>query len=267
MRVAAVQMRSGTGVAANIAQASGLIRAAAGEGAEFVTTPEMTNMVVRGREALEARLAAEADDASVAAFSGLARELGLHLLIGSLAVRDGARIRNRSYLFGPSGDVLARYDKMHMFDANVGVNDRWRESATYAAGDAPITADVGEAKLGLGICYDLRFAELFRHYAREGCEIITVPAAFTVPTGQAHWKVLLRARAIETGCFMIAPAQGGLHEDGRETYGHSLIVAPWGEVVAEMDGDAPGYIVAEIDLDEVRQARARVPAWSQSPKV
>ena len=260
-------MRSGTGVAANIAQASELVRAAAGEGAVLVATPEMTNMLVRGREALEARLCDEADDPAVAAFSGLARELGLHLLIGSLAIRDGARIRNRSYLFGPSGDVLARYDKMHMFDADVGANDRWRESETYAAGDIPVTAGVGEAKLGLSICYDLRFAELFRHYAREGCEIISVPAAFTVPTGRAHWEVLLRARAIEAGCFVVAPAQGGRHEDGRQTHGRSLIVAPWGEVVAEMDGDAPGYIVAEIDLGEVRQARARVPAWSQTPKV
>ena len=260
-------MRSGQDRAANLAEAERLVREAAADGAAFVATPEMTPYLVRGREALDARLATEADDPSVEAFAGLARALSIHILLGSTALRVEGRPHNRSLLFAPSGAVVARYSKMHMFDADVGEGDRWRESATYQAGDEVVTASVGDLRVGLTICYDLRFAELYRALARAGCHLITVPAAFTVPTGRAHWEILLRARAIETGAFILAPAQGGQHEDGRRTWGRSTIVGPWGEVAARLDGDEPGYIIADADPERVREARSRLPAWSREPRV
>ena len=254
-------MRSGTAPARNTADALRLIREAAAGGAELVATPEMTTQLDRRRTR---PVPAEAD--TLAPFEDLAAELGIHILLGSIPVPDGDRLRNQSVLLSPSG-VLARYTKMHLFDVDVSESERWRESATFRAGDAPATADIGDARLGLSICYDLRFPELFRHYARAGCQLIAVPAAFTVPTGQAHWHVLLRARAIETGAYILAPAQGGLHEDGRRTYGHSLVVDPWGEVVAELAHDEPGILLADLDLSRVADARRRIPAWAQVPRV
>ena len=254
-------MRSGTDPARNTADALRSIREAAGQGAELVATPEMTTQLDRHRSS---PVPPEAD--TLAPFNDLASELGIHILLGSTPVRDGDRLRNQSVLLGPSG-VLARYTKMHLFDVDVSETESWRESATYRAGDAPVTAEVGDVRLGLAICYDLRFPELFRHYARAGCQLIAVPAAFTVPTGQAHWHVLLRARAIETGAYILAPAQGGLHEDGRRTYGHSLVVDPWGEVVAELAHDEPGILLADLDLSRVADARRRIPAWAQVPRV
>ena len=254
-------MRSGTAPARNTTDALHFIREAAEEGAELVATPEMTTQLDRRRNS---PVPAEAD--TLAPFVGLASELGIHILLGSVPVPDGGKLRNRSVLIGPSG-VLARYTKMHLFDVDVSETESWRESATYRAGDSPVTAEIGDARLGLAICYDLRFAELFRHYARAGCHIITVPAAFTVPTGQAHWHVLLRARAIETGAFILAPAQGGTHQDGRSTYGHSLVVDPWGEVVAELAHDEPGVLMADLDLARVADARRRIPAWAVEPRV
>jgi len=259
-RVAAVQMRSGRDVAANIASAEALVREAAAAGALYVQTPEMTNLLERSRADLLAKIAGEADCPALARFRALAAELGIHLHIGSLAVKlaDGA-VANRGFLIGPDGGILARYDKIHMFDVDLANGESWRESATYRPGTEAVVADVGGARLGLAICYDVRFPHLFRALAKAGAEVLAVPAAFTRQTGEAHWQVLMRARAIENGAYVIAAAQGGSHEDGRETYGHSLIVDPWGKVVAEA-GAEPGVVVADIDVAAVAAARARIPA-------
>ncbi len=260
-------MRSGVDPAANLAAAETLIREAAAGGATFIATPEMTGLLQRKPKLFWDRVKTENDDPLIPAFAGLAKALGITLLIGSLAVKVGeGRAANRSFLFGPDGKILVRYDKIHMFDVTVSRTETWRESAIYEAGSQPQIIDTPVAKLGLSICYDVRFAELYRHYGREGVQIITVPAAFTVPTGQAHWETLLRARAIETGAFIIAPAQGGAHEDGRTTYGHSMIIDPWGKIIAALDHDEPGILTAEVDLDEVDAARAKIPAWSLDPK-
>ena len=261
LTVACVQMRSGTDVEANVAHASALIRQAAAKGARLIGTPEMTSLMNRKPGATFSASTDEAGDAALAAFRQLARELEVDLLIGSLAIRaEGEKCANRSFLIGPDGAVKARYDKIHMFDVQLNAGNIYRESESYAAGSSTVVAEAGGAKLGMTVCYDLRFPHLFRDLAKAGAEIIAVPAAFTRITGEAHWHVLLRARAIETGCFVMAPAQGGRHEDGRETYGHSLIVAPWGEIVAEADHAEPGVIVAVLDLDEVASARSKIPA-------
>ena len=262
LRAACIQMRSSTEVAPNIAAASDLICAAAMDGARFVATPEMTNIVdIRPGQA-RPKIRAEADDACLAALSALAQELGITLLIGSLAIGlpDDDRFANRSYLIGPEGKILARYDKIHMFDVEVGDGQSYRESKAYRAGDRSVVVNAPAGRVGLTICYDVRFPHLYRALGQEGAELVTIPAAFTRVTGEAHWHVLIRARAIETGSFVLAPAQGGRHEDGRETYGHSLIVSPWGEVLAEAAHDAPGYILADLDLEDVAKARARIPA-------
>lgn len=267
LTVAAIQMRSGADPAVNMAAAEALIREAAAGGATLIATPEMTGLLQRKPKLFWDVVKTEDEDPLIPAFAALAKELGITLLIGSLAVKVGqGRAANRSYLFGPDGKTLARYDKMHMFDVTVSRTETWRESAIYEAGTSPHIVETPAAKLGLSICYDLRFAELYRHYGRQGAQIITVPAAFTVPTGQAHWEVLLRARAIETGAFIIAPAQGGAHEDGRTTYGHAIIIDPWGAVVAQLGDDEPGVLMAKIDLSEVDAARAKIPAWSLEPK-
>ena len=200
-------------------------------------------------------------DPAVAAFSTLAAELGIALLIGSLAVKIAdRRAANRSFLFGPDGRLIATYDKAHMFDVGLGAGETYSESTNYQPGTESVVAGIEGANLGLSICYDLRFAYLYRQLAQAGAQILTVPAAFTRPTGRAHWEVLLRARAIETGCYVIAPAQGGLHEDGRRTYGHSMIVAPWGDIVAELDHDAPDVLVSRLHINKVDEARRRIPA-------
>ncbi len=266
MRVAAIQLRSGVDIDANLRAAEALIRAAAGEGASFIATPEMTHILQRSPKRLFAALRPEAEDKGAAFFAALADELGVHLLIGSLAVlKSEGRAANRSLLFGTDGQILARYDKIHLFDVTVSRKETWRESAIYDRGTAAVTAQIDGAKLGLSICYDVRFANLYRRYAEAGAQILTVPAAFTKPTGEAHWEALLRARAIETGSFVIAPAQGGTHEDGRTTYGHSLIIGPWGKVIAKIDGDQPGYITADINVADVAAARERIPAWQHNP--
>ncbi len=262
LRVACIQLRSGTEVAPNIAAATALIREAAGQGAAFIATPEATNMLDIRPGKSRPKLAPEADDASLKAFRALAAELGVTLLIGSLALRltDDERLANRSFLIGPDGGVIARYDKIHMFDVEVGDGQSYRESRSYRPGTEAIVAAAPFGRVGMTICYDVRFPHLYRRLAQAGAEILTVPAAFTRVTGEAHWHVLLRARAIETGCFVIAPAHGGRHEDGRETYGHSLIISPWGEVLAEAKGDEPGILLADIDLAEVVNARGRIPS-------
>jgi predicted amidohydrolase len=262
MRVGVIQLCSGTDISENIADSSALIRQAAGDGATLIATPEMTHLVQKDKAALLAAISTQDEDIAVKAFSDLAQELAVSLLIGSLAIKVKDKVANRSFLFGPEGSISARYDKIHLFDVQVSDTERYRESATYAAGQAPVLADVGGTKLGLSICYDVRFSSLYRAYAQAGAHIISVPAAFTVPTGKAHWQVLLRARAIETGTFIIAPAQGGQHADGRKPYGHSLIIDPWGEILAELAHDRPGSICADLDLSQVNKARTRIPAWA-----
>ena len=258
--VACAQMRSGRDPLANRDAAVSLVREAASRGARFVQTPEMTSLVARGRaELFEKASAAEADPV-LAALRETARTERIWLQIGSLAVRNGDRFANRAYLIDDAGEVAATYDKVHLFDADLSGGESWRESATYAGGDAAIAADTPFGRLGLTICYDVRFPALYRALAEAGAEILTAPACFTRQTGQAHWHVLQRARAIETGSFMVSAAQGGLHEDGRETFGHSMIVDPWGRVLADAGGDAPGVILAEIDLAAVAEARQRIPA-------
>jgi len=261
-KAACVQMRSGTEPAANIAAASEMIRAAAAQGAVFIATPEMTNLLDIRPGMARAKVRREAEDESLPKLRALAAELGVTLLIGSLAIAldEEVRFANRSFLIGPDGAIRARYDKIHMFDVEVGDGQTYRESRAYRPGEAAVLAGTPFARLGLTICYDVRFPHLYRRLAQAGAEVLTIPAAFTRVTGEAHWHVLVRARAIETGSFVIAPAQGGKHEDGRETFGHSLIVSPWGEVLAEAGGAEPGIILADIDLEDVAKARGRIPS-------
>jgi predicted amidohydrolase len=258
-RAACVQLRSSDDVAENIAVASSLIREAAAAGATFIATPENTTLMAPDGGAKLASSYDEAHDPALPLFSALAKELGVHLLIGSLAIKvSETKTANRSFLFAPDGGVTARYSKIHLFDVALANGENYRESNTVAGGDAAVVADTALGKIGLSICYDMRFPQLYRAMAQKGAFAFTVPSAFTVPTGKAHWHVLLRARAIENGAFVIAPAQGGLHVNGRKTYGHSLIVAPWGEILAEA-GDDPCIITADIDPALSEQARARIP--------
>ncbi|MCU0818112.1 MAG: carbon-nitrogen hydrolase family protein [Beijerinckiaceae bacterium] len=251
-------MRSTRSVERNIADFLGLAREAIAKGATFLQSPEMSNLVERSRADLFAKISTEDADPFLAAACKLAAEAKVTIHLGSLAIREGEKIANRAFLIGPDGGLVARYDKLHLFDVDLPNGETWRESATYTAGACAVVAPVNGAKLGMGICYDLRFPYLFRALAEAGADILTAPACFTKQTGEAHWGVLQRARAIETGSFMMSAAQGGTHEDGRETYGHSIIVDPWGRVLAEAD-DAPGVILAEIDLAKVADARGRIP--------
>jgi predicted amidohydrolase len=263
LRVGLVQLRSGVDAAANRAAATPLLREAAAAGARLIATPENTTLLNRDRSALMKVVRGEGDDAEPAHWGRLASELGVYLLLGSHAVAaDAARVFNRSHFFTPEGKLAARYDKINLFDVTLSESEAYRESDGVVAGTRAVLVEgpMG-AKVGLTICYDVRFPALYQKLALAGAEIIATPAAFTVPTGRAHWEVLLRARAIETGAFVIAPAQGGRHEDGRATYGHSLIINPWGEKIAELDHDEPGAIVADLDLDEVAAARSKIPAW------
>lgn len=246
-------------MARNVSDVSEMIREAADAGARFVSTPEMTNILEPDRPRLRSLARREAEDESVAAFSALAHKLGIWLNVGSLALKgDGETLLNRSLLFRPDGSAAARYDKIHLFDVDLPTGERLRESEAYQGGTAASVAETEFGKLGLTICYDMRFPHLYRSLAMAGVEIITAPSAFTVPTGQAHWHVLLRARAIETGSFVLAAAQGGVHESGRATYGHSLVVSPWGEVLAEGD-EQPGVVLADLDLSAAQAARAKIP--------
>jgi predicted amidohydrolase len=266
MKLAAIQLCSGVDIFENIARASDLIRAAAAKGASFIATPEMTNIIQRSPKRLHSVISPQDSAAEVAAFSALAAELSVNLLIGSMAFKSGeGRAVNRAVLFGSKGQILAQYDKIHLFDVTISRAETWKESSVYDRGEQAVIADMDGVKLGLSICYDLRFAGLYRHYGQAGAHIISAPAAFTVPTGQAHWETLLRARAIETGSFIIAPAQGGHHVDGRTTWGHSMIIGPWGDIRAELPHNEPGYSLAEINLDDVTAARAKIPAWNYNP--
>ncbi len=263
LNIALLQMRSGIDPAANVVAMVEGVSEAASRGAELVATPEVCSLMDIRPGALAQKAVREDSDVCLRRMRELAADNEIHLLLGSMPIALGdGQFANRSFLIGPVGDILARYDKMHMFDVKLSDTESYRESATYRPGDGLVTAEAAGARLGLSICYDLRFPMLYRRLAQAGAEILTIPAAFTRTTGQAHWHVLLRARAIETGCFVIAPAQGGTHEDGRETFGHSLVISPWGEVIAEKPDDAPGLLMAEIDLTEVADARRRVPSLS-----
>lgn len=259
-KAAAIQMRSGVDPERNAADLEKLVRDAASQGVIYIQTPEMTGAIVRDREARSSLFTTQDRDPIVAASARLAAELGIFLHIGSTAIlRADGKLANRALLFSPDGEIVTTYDKIHMFDVDLDNGESWRESAAYEPGREGVVADLPFAKLGFAICYDLRFPQLFRAEALAGADVLTVPAAFTRQTGEAHWHVLLRARAIENGAFVIAAAQGGLHEDGRETYGHSLIVDPWGRVLAEAAHDEPAVIVAEIDTSLSAAARKKIP--------
>ncbi|WP_429912553.1 carbon-nitrogen hydrolase family protein [Glycocaulis sp.] len=260
-KIALVQMRSGTDPERNMDAAEAAIRQAAGEGAKLVATPEVTNLVQKDAKALFETLRAPDEDGGVKRLAALASELKIDLLAGSMALKGtDARAVNRSMLFGPDGALKAHYDKIHMFDVAIGNGEIWSESTNYAPGAHAVIAEAAGMKLGLTICYDVRFAYLYRALAIGGAVAITVPAAFTRPTGKAHWEVLLRARAIETGSFILAPAQGGTHADGRKTWGRSMVVGPWGDVIGVLDHDEPGILYTDIDAEDALSARQRIPA-------
>ncbi|WP_299780055.1 carbon-nitrogen hydrolase family protein [uncultured Roseobacter sp.] len=266
MRTALLQLNVSDDPVANLEGTLGYLRQAAAEGAEFILTPEVTNCVSTSRAHQKDVLQLEADDITLAALRKEAKALGLWLLIGSLGLKttdaDG-RFANRSFMINPGGEIVARYDKIHMFDVDVTPEETWRESEGYRPGTQAVVANTAFGPVGLSICYDLRFPKLHAALANAGAQVLTVPAAFSPVTGAAHWHALLRARAIETGCFVLAPAQTGLHASAghktRRTYGHSLVVTPWGEV--QMDaGEAPGVYITDLDMGEVAKARARVPS-------
>jgi predicted amidohydrolase len=258
--VGLVQMRSGLDPTVNLDTAAKLIGEAKSGGAEYVQTPEMTNIMELKRERLFAAIVAEEIDPSLAAFRELARKLAIYLHVGSLAIKlPGERAANRSFLIDRAGEIIARYDKIHMFDVDLASGESYRESRNFRPGEIAVAADLPWGRLGLTICYDLRFPALYRALAESGSSMLAIPAAFTRQTGEAHWHILVRARAIENGSFVLAAAQGGLHENGRETYGHSLVVDPWGRILAE-GGVEPGVVLAQIDPAAVATARGRVPS-------
>ena len=261
LKVALIQTRTPATQAAALAHTAPLIREAAAAGASLIVTPECSNICQRDRARLFAVLAPPEIDEAVIGLRALAAELRVWLLIGSALVRrEDGKAANRSMLVAPDGSVAATYDKIHMFDVDLPTGERHRESAAYEPGDRGVVAEAAGARLGLTICYDVRFPTLHAALARAGAQILTCPAAFTRPTGEAHWEILLRARAIETGSFVLAAAQGGVHEDGRGTWGRSMAIAPWGEVLAIADHDEPGVVLADLDLAAVDKARAAIPA-------
>jgi deaminated glutathione amidase len=259
-KAAMIQMRSGLKPDANIDDAVRMIGEAKSAGAEYVLTPEMTNILAAKREQLFAVVVEEETDASLAAMRTIARKLGIYVHVGSLAIKlSHDRAANRSFLIDPKGDIAARYDKIHMFDVDLADGESYRESRNYRPGELAVLADLPWGRLGLTVCYDLRFPALYRALAEAGATMLAIPSAFTKQTGEAHWHVLMRARAIENGCFVFAAAQAGKHENGRETFGHSLIVDPWGRIIAE-GGTEPGVVMAEIDPAQVTNARSRIPS-------
>lgn len=260
LAVGLVQFTAGDDPAANTKALLAYINEAANGGARFVLTPEVSNIISSSRSYQEQVLSLQENDHTLKALSALAARRKIFLLIGSLALKSGSdRFLNRSFLISPMGEIVAHYDKIHMFDVALGNGESYRESAQFQPGTRAVVAETDIGKIGLTICYDLRFPQLHRALAKAGAEILTVPAAFTVPTGKAHWHTLLRARAIETGCFILAPASVGQHNPKRATYGHSLVVSPWGEVLADA-GTAEGVTFAGLDLSMVREARAKIPA-------
>jgi predicted amidohydrolase len=261
LRVACVQLTSTTKIEENIEISSALVREAHGKGARFITMPEVVNLCQRRSEEAKASVQLQENEKALAAYRALAQELGVWLLAGSLAIKlpNDERLANRQFLIDDKGGIVASYDKIHMFDVNLANGETFRESKTYRPGDRAVVAQTPWAPLGMTICYDVRFPYLYRSLAHAGAKMLAVPSAFTRRTGEAHWHVLMRARAIETGCFVIAAAQCGDHEDGRKSYGHSVIVGPWGEVIAD-GGEEPGVIVADLDFAAVDKARSMIPS-------
>ncbi|RVU35866.1 carbon-nitrogen hydrolase family protein [Hwanghaeella grinnelliae] len=261
LRVACVQITGKPRVEDNIALIDPMIREAAAKGADLVCLPEICNLVQKNREEQQKQVRTEAEDPALAAFRALAKELGIWIHAGSLAIRpeEGDRLANRGFLIAPDGTIRAKYDKIHMFDVDLENAESYRESFSYRPGEHAVLAETPWGGYGMGVCYDVRFPALFRDLAGAGAKVLTMPACFTQPTGKAHWHVLLRARAIENGCFVIAAAQCGEHEDGRKTYGHSLIIDPWGEVLADAGPDQ-GIILADLDMARVDEVRGMVPS-------
>lgn len=265
MKVGLIQTRTPARHDAALAHVLPLVREAAAGGARLILTPEGTNILQKDREALLPQLTTLADDPVVNGLREAARELSVWICIGSALVkREDGKAANRQALIRPDGSVAATYDKLHMFDVDLPTGETARESATYEPGERAVTAEVDGVGLGLTICYDLRFPALYRALALAGAEVMTIPAAFTRPTGEAHWEVLMRARAIETGSYVLAAAQGGFHEDGRGTWGRSLVVEPWGQVVAKLDHDEPGVLLADLDLAAPGKARRAIPALANA---
>lgn len=265
MKIAIFQMTAGVDPAANAAVLTDAVAQAKAGGAEMLFTPEMSNMLDRNRKRAAENIRHETDDEVLAAVRAAAAEAGLWVHLGSLAVRGedageggGEKWRNRAFVIAPDGSIAARYDKIHLFDVDLASGESWRESSVYQGGDQAVAVRLPDAVLGLSICYDIRFPAVYSALSRAGADIVAVPAAFTVPTGEAHWHVLLRARAIESACFVVAAAQTGTHADGRSTYGHSLVVDPWGDVLLDM-GDAPGLGFVDLPLERIAEVRGRVP--------
>lgn len=260
VRVGIVQLNTGNEIAAATAAAEVHIRAAAAQGAKLITTPETTHLMEMNRQSVLEKACYEADDVGLKRFQELANELGIWLHIGSLITKAADdRLANRAFMISPEGEIKARYDKLHLFDVDLPNGESYRESRLYERGEDAVLVETPFAKIGLTICYDIRFPHLYRTLAEKGADIIMVPAAFTVKTGEAHWHTLLRARAIETGCYVLAAAQTGLHATGRSTYGHSLAVDPWGTVLADA-GEAPGLTMVELDLAKVAETRLTMPS-------
>jgi predicted amidohydrolase len=262
MRIAVLQAQTGIDPEANARSLVAAVEEAAGGGAAMLFTPEMSGLLDQQRDRAAKHLRDEASDPVLAAVRDAAARTGLWVHIGSLALageREDGRFVNRGFVIDGTGAIRARYDKMHLFDVDLPTGESWRESAAYAPGERAAVAETPLGSVGLSVCYDLRFPDLYRALTGAGATILSVPAAFTVPTGRAHWHILLRARAIEAGVFVVAAAQTGRHEDGRETYGHSLVIDPWGEVLLDM-GDAPGLGFADVDPERVNQVRSRLPA-------
>jgi predicted amidohydrolase len=261
IEVALIQTRAPTTQGAALAHVTPLIREAAAAGATLILTPEGTNLLQRDCASLVETVTPLEHDVCVKGLRDLAARLGVWLLIGSAMVRRGdGKVANRSVLVDPKGAIVATYDKVHLFDVDLAGGERYRESTSFEPGEQAMVADAAGVKLGLSVCYDIRFAALYRALAKAGAEALTVPAAFTRPTGAAHWEILLRARAIETGAYVLAPAQGGQHEDGRATWGHSMVVSPWGEILAGVDHDEPAVVRASLDIEAVARARASIPS-------
>lgn len=259
-KAACIQLNNKDDLEQNLATADGFIRAAVSDGASLILTPENSCRMCHPVTKKLARAEEEGENKALAFYRALAKELGVEIIIGSLVIKVGKRkLVNRSYVIGADGAILSHYDKIHLFDVDLPNGERYRESAVIQAGDRAVVAQSQIAKIGLSICYDIRFPHLYRDMAKEGAQILSIPAAFSMPTGEAHWETLLRARAIETGSFVLAAGQEGIHDGGRECWGHSRIIGPWGDIRAGIDTGA-GYIIAEIDLEEVSAARASIPA-------
>ncbi|MGC6472822.1 MAG: carbon-nitrogen hydrolase family protein [Parvibaculales bacterium] len=258
-KAACIQFCSGVSPEANLDRLSGFVAMAVEQGAQWIVTPETSNFMPANRDMLLATARTENEDLCVAGFKELARRHKIWLQAGSFILLNGAgRPVNRSLMFAPDGNLVARYDKIHLFDVTLADGESHRESANYAGGGTAVVVKLPFGSLGMSVCYDLRFAGLYRSLAETGAQYLTVPSAFTKPTGAAHWEVLLRARAVETGCYVLAPAQSGLHENGRETYGHSLIIDPWGQILAEL-ADGEGVIIAALDMARLEKTRRQIP--------